>query len=193
MSGILRKEGIEDSGTQEPLQSKFLPSFSVRARWKSLDDKEVLCLWLTVPWVLGPCTQVAWKFRASPLGDASAKFPDQTKFQGWSGISEQKFAQKRRISHLYCSGSRDRSNQLAEGPHQSKINCGKRFFRLWRIGLDDGSRIQMVLRYCVFLNYEITERRAVTRQKGEKDSHRAEEWRMFSAEDTWVLFKKRRL
>ena len=44
-----------------------------------------------------------------------------------------------------------------------------------------------------FLIYEITERRAVTRQKGEKFLHRAEDWRMFSAEYNWVLFKKRRL
>ena len=29
--------------------------------------------------------------------------------------------------------------------------------------------------------------------KGEKLLHRAEDWRMFSAEDKWVLFKKRRL
>ena len=41
--------------------------------------------------------------------------------------------------------------------------------------------------------YEITERRAVTQQKGDNFLHRAEDWRMCSAEDKWVLFKKRRL
>ena len=41
-----------------------------------------------------------------------------------------------------------------------------------------------------YLIYEITERGAVTRQKGEKLLHRAEYWRMFSAEDYGVLFKK---
>ena len=55
---------------------------------------------------------------------------------------------------------RDRSNQLAEGPHQSKINYGK---RSWQ---------------------DIN---------GEKFLHRTEDRRMFSAEDNWVLFKKRRL
>ena len=38
MSRILRKEGIENSGSEEPLQSIFFPCFSLRAR-KSLDDK----------------------------------------------------------------------------------------------------------------------------------------------------------
>ena len=35
---ILRQEGIENSGSEEPLQSIPLPCFSVRRR-KSLDDK----------------------------------------------------------------------------------------------------------------------------------------------------------
>ena len=38
-SGILRKEGIDNSGSEEPLQSIPLPCFSVRARRKSPDDK----------------------------------------------------------------------------------------------------------------------------------------------------------
>ena len=52
------------------------------------------------------------------------------------------------------------------------------------------------LKWCydiAYLIYEITERRAVTGQKGEKLLHRAKDWRMFLAEDSWVLFKKRRL
>ena len=52
------------------------------------------------------------------------------------------------------------------------------------------------LKWCydiVYLIYEITEQRAVTRQKGEKFLHPAEDWRMFSAEDNWALFNKRRL
>ena len=52
------------------------------------------------------------------------------------------------------------------------------------------------LKWCydiAYLMYEITERRAMTKQKGEKLSHREEDWTMFSAEDSCVLFKKRRL
>ena len=37
MSRILRKEGIENSWSEEPLQSIPLPCFSVRARQKSPD------------------------------------------------------------------------------------------------------------------------------------------------------------
>ena len=44
-----------------------------------------------------------------------------------------------------------------------------------------------------YVIYEITERGAVIRQKEQKFLHRAEDWRMFSTEDNWVLFKKRRL
>ena len=36
---ILRTEGIENSGSEEPLQSIPLPCLPVRARRKSLDDK----------------------------------------------------------------------------------------------------------------------------------------------------------
>ena len=45
----------------------------------------------------------------------------------------------------------------------------------------------------VYLIYEITERRAVTRQKGEKLLHRAEDGRMFSAEDNWVFVREETL
>ena len=61
-------------------------------------------------------------------------------FKDGSWISKQEFAQERTISRSYCSGSTDRSNQLAEGPPQSTINYGKRFLWLWRIRIDDGSR-----------------------------------------------------
>ena len=54
-------------------------------------------------------------------------------FKAGSWISKLRFAQKRRISRSYCSGSWDRSNQLAERPHQSEINYEKRFLWFWRI------------------------------------------------------------
>ena len=43
-SRILRKGGIENSGSEEQLQLTLLPCFSIRARRKRLDDKYVLCL-----------------------------------------------------------------------------------------------------------------------------------------------------
>ena len=50
------------------------------------------------------------------------------------------------------------------------------------------------LEWCHDIAYLIYELPCIeTWQKGEKFLHRAEDWRMFSAEDNWVLFKKRRL
>ena len=118
-------------------------------------------------WVLGLVLK-AWQFRViSPRRRICKNSLTKRNFKAGSWISKQDFAQKRRISRSYCSGSRDRSNRLAEGPRQSKINYGRWFLWLWRIWFDDGGRNETVLRYCFFI-YEITERRAVTRQKGRK-------------------------
>ena len=69
--GILRTEGIEKIVSEEPLQSLPLPCFSVRARRTRLDDKQVLCLWLTMPWVFGLVLKWHDNSELSPLGDAS--------------------------------------------------------------------------------------------------------------------------
>ena len=61
MSRILRKEGIENSGSEEPLQSIPLPCSSERAMRKRLNDKYVLLLWPALG--IWTCTQVAWQFR----------------------------------------------------------------------------------------------------------------------------------
>ena len=109
-----------------------------------------------MPWVLGLVPK-AWQFRVI------SQFLTKRNFKAGSWISKQEFAQKRRIPRSYCNGSRDRSNQLAEGSHQSKINCGKRF--LWLLDL----MMAAELKWCydiAYWVYEITERRAVTRQKG---------------------------
>ena len=146
---ILRAEGIENSGSEEPLRP--IPCFSIRARRNSPDDKKVWCLWLTMPWVLGLALN-AWQFRViSPRRCICKNSLTKRNFKAGSWISKLQFAQKRKISRSYCSGSRDRSNQLAEGPHQSIQNhYGKRILWLWRIGFDDGGSIEMVLRYCLF-------------------------------------------
>ena len=83
MSRILRKEGIENGGSEEPLQSILLPCFSVRARRKSLDDKISLMSMTNMLWVFGLVLKWHDNSELSHLGDASAKFPDQTEFQSW--------------------------------------------------------------------------------------------------------------
>ena len=81
ISRILRKEGIEKNGSEEPLQSRPLPCFSVRLRRKSLDSKQVLCLWLTMSWVFGLVLKWHDNSEISLLGDASV-------IPGPNGISE---------------------------------------------------------------------------------------------------------
>ena len=147
-----------------------------------------------MPLGIWTCTQAAWQFRViSPRRCICKNSITKRNFKAGSWISKLKFAQKRRISRSYCSGSRDRSNQLAEGPHQSEIKLRKRFLWLWRIRFDDGSRIEMVLRYCLIWSTKLPSVEPWQDKKGEKLLHRAKDWRMFSAEDSWVLFKKRRL
>ena len=43
-SGILRREGIEKSGSEEPLQSIHIPCFQGRARENVYTTEIVLCL-----------------------------------------------------------------------------------------------------------------------------------------------------
>ena len=57
------KEGIENSGSEEPLQSILLLCFSVRAKEKVWTTEIVFCLWLTMPRVLGFVLKVTWQFR----------------------------------------------------------------------------------------------------------------------------------
>ena len=98
----------------------------------------------------GTCTQSMTIPSYLPLEMHLQSSLTKRSFKAGSWISKQEFAQKRRISRSYRSGSRDRSNQLAEGPHQSKINYGKRFLWSRITGFDDGGRIEMRLRCCWF-------------------------------------------
>ena len=77
-----------------------------------------------MPWVFG--LVLKWHYNSEFLPSEMHLQNSLTKrnFKAESWISKQKFAQKRRISRSYCSGPRDRSNQLAEGPHQSEIKYG---------------------------------------------------------------------
>ena len=56
-SGIQRREGIEKSGSEEPLQPIPLPCFSVRARDKSPDDRNCLMTMTNHAAGIGTCTQ----------------------------------------------------------------------------------------------------------------------------------------
>ena len=104
---ILRTEGIEKSGSEEPLQPKHLPCFFAESKRKSLNDRN--CLMSMTNHALGTwtCTQVAWQFWVIlPRGYIWENFLTIRNFRAELWISEQKFTQRRRIPHALCSGTR---------------------------------------------------------------------------------------
>ena len=168
MSRILRKEGIENSGSEEPLQSIPLPCFSVGARRKSLDDKWVLCLWLTMLWVFGPVL-TAWQFRVISPRRCICKIP-------WpNGISK--------LDREFPSWSLRKSeesraciavDQEIEAPSSLEDPINPK--SITRKDFSDYEELDLMmaaeLKWCydiVYLIYEITERRAVTSNRAQKN------------------------
>ena len=87
-------------------------------------------------------------------------------------------------------GSRDRSNQLAEGPHQSKVNYGKRFSLImknwiwwWRQNWNGATMLLIWSK-----NLQSVEQ--WQDKKGKTFLHRAKDWRMFSVEDKLGLLQE---
>ena len=193
MSRILRKEGIENSGSEEPLQSIPLPCFSERARRKSLDDKISLMSMTTHALGIRTCTQVAWQFRViSPRG-CICKIPWPNgiskldrEFPSWSlRKSEESRA------NITVDQEIEATSSLKDLINPKSIT-EKHFSDCEELDL----MMAAELKWCYdvpYLIYEITERSAVTRQQGATILTLSEDWRMFSAENNWVLFKKRRL
>ena len=144
-----------------------------------------------MPWVFGLVLK-AWQFRVISPRRCSCKIP-------WpNGISklERKFP-SRSSRKSQESRARIAVDQEIEATSSLKdlINpksiTGKDFSDYEELDL----MMAAELKWCydiAYLIYEITERRAVRKGKGQQFWHRAEDWRMFSAEDKWVLFKKRR-
>ena len=82
--GIQRREGIEKSRSEEPLQPILLPCFSVGAREKGPGDRNCLKCMTHHAAGIGTCTQSGM---TSPSYLSSemhlGKFPDRTEFQSW--------------------------------------------------------------------------------------------------------------
>ena len=129
LSTILRK-GIEKIESEEPLQSIPISCFSVRARQNIQTVESVLCLWLTLPWVLGLVLK-AWQFRViSPRRCICQNSLTKRNFRARSWISEQKFAQRRRISR-----SSVKSWQKDRGKILTRIGRLKNIFSGGLVGL----------------------------------------------------------
>ena len=83
-SGILRREGIEKSVSEEPLQSIPLPWFQGRARQNSLDDRNCLMSLTNHATGIGTCTQSGMTIPSYLSSEMHlGKFPDHTEFQSW--------------------------------------------------------------------------------------------------------------
>ena len=120
------------------------------------------------------------------------KFAGHTEFQSWVvNFSSRSLRRGEESRARVTEDQENRSNQLAEDLNPKSILV-KDFSDCEELDLMMAAELKWSCDIA-YLVYEITERRAVARQKGEKLVHRAQEWRKFSAEDNWVLFKKRRL
>ena len=121
----------------------FTLLFSKSKEKKSTRQKKVLCLWLTMPWVMGLVLIVSWQFGVISSRRCICKIP-------WpNGISKL----GREFSSWSLRKSEESRARIAEAGSSLKdlINpkpfTGKRFLWLWRIGFGDGDRIETMLRW----------------------------------------------
>ena len=84
-SGVLRREGIEKSRSEEPLQSIPLPCFHGRARQKSpYGGNREMSMTSYYAAGIGTCSQSGMTIPSYPSSEMHlGKFPDHTEFQSW--------------------------------------------------------------------------------------------------------------
>ena len=84
-SEIQRREGIEKSGSEEPLQPIPLLCFLAKAGEKRLDDRNCLKSVARHAAGFGTCTQSGMTIPSHPSSEMHlGQFPGHTKFQSWS-------------------------------------------------------------------------------------------------------------
>ena len=163
---------IGNGGRREPLQLVLLPRFSVRARRKSLDDRKSLVSVTDHAVGVGTYARVAWQFRVISL----RKY-----------ISKNSREESR--ARIAVDQETEATSSLKDSTNPKSV-ARKDFSENEELDL----MVAAELTWCFdfpYLIYEIAQCRAVKRQKGEHFLYWVEDWRMFWAEDTWVLFKKR--
>ena len=166
--GILGTEGIEKIESEEPLLSTPISCSQVRARLKSLNGGKCPMSMTNHAAGIATCAQgmTIPSYLSSEMHLQKIPWPNEIseldrEFPSW------RLREKRRISRSYCSGSRDQSNQLAEDLLNLKSITGKDFSDYEELDLMMAAELKWCY-YIAHLIYEITERWAVTRQKGRK-------------------------
>ena len=173
-----------------------------------------------MPRVVGLVLKVAWHFQVIFFGGASEKILDQTEFQcrvvnfraevrakaknlalalQWIKEIEAASSLKDLINPKSITGKEFSDYEELDLMMAAEVKrCYDKYPHFQQRIRVEEQRAQKDNRFLrgsqiAYLINEITERGAVTKRKGAKFFHRAEDWRMFSAEDNWVLFKKRHL
>ena len=121
--GVLRREGIEKSGSEEPLQSILLPCFQERARQKKSRLWKLSYVYDKLPF----CGY--WDLYSEWHASSEmhlVKFPDHKEFQSWIVNFPTEVCWK--AKHPTTVDQGDRNSQLAGGPHHAKINNGQNDF-----------------------------------------------------------------
>ena len=108
-SGIQRREGIEKSGSEEPLQPIPLPCFSGKAKEKSLDDSNCPKSMTHHAAGIGTCTQSGMTITGHLSSEMHlGKCPDHTEFQSWIVNFRTNVCSKaKNPTRSLCSGSRN--------------------------------------------------------------------------------------
>ena len=173
---ILGTEGIQKSGSEEPLQSILLLSFSVGAREKGLDDRNCLKSMTHHAAGIGSCAQSGMSIQSYLSVEMHlGKFPDQAEVHSW-------------IVNFRVEVCAKAKNPMRALQWIKEIGAAKSLDdfitpkSMTVKDFPDCEELDMMMAAALKCSYDIvnwiyemTERRAVTRQKGEQLLHRAED------------------
>ena len=189
---MLRKE-LRILGAKNHCNQYFHRAFSAKSKEKKSRRQRSLMSMINHAVGIGTCTQSMTIPSYLHRICICKKSLTKRNFKAGSWISKLKFAQKRRISRAYCSGSR-KSKQPAcwttssiQNQLQEKISLILKNWIWWWRQNWNGATLLLIW------STKLPSVEPWQNTKGEKLLHRAEDWRMFSLEYRWLLFKKRRL
>ena len=129
-SGTQRREGIEKSGSEEPLQPIPLPCLLGKAKEKRPDDINCLKSLAHYAAGIGTCTE-SGMINPSYLSSEMhlGKFPDHTEFRSWIVNFRVEVCAKAKNPTLALQWIKEleAAKSLDDLPHHSEINNRQRF------------------------------------------------------------------